>query len=117
MSDHPDWTQRAKALLDESARSLDAATLSRLNRARQAALAQRRAPVRAWVLPAGLASACMLLLAVALWRAPHPPRNSVTPVATVTSTADTDPLSDDDEFYDDLDFYVWLDAQEQDDDG
>ena len=36
------WIDRAKALLDESAENLDAATLSRLNRARQAALAQRQ---------------------------------------------------------------------------
>jgi hypothetical protein len=112
MNEQPLWMRQAKNLLDESARNLDAAALSRLNRARQRALAQRRKTAR-WVLPTGLASACALLLAVAVWHArmPHMPVDS-----SATPTGDAalgDALADDDEFYENLDFYAWLDAQEQ----
>jgi len=119
MNEHPEWTQQAKALLDESARDLDAATLARLNRARQAALASRRTRLRQpWFLPAGLASACAVLLAVAVWYPPHPTRHSQpAAVASGDANGDQDALNDDDEFFEDLDFYVWLEAQEQDDDG
>ncbi|MBS0558164.1 MAG: hypothetical protein JSR27_12190 [Proteobacteria bacterium] len=125
----PPWTDRAKALLDESVHGLDAATLSRLNRARQAALAQRGAPRRpgwAWM-PAGLATACALLLAVGVWQARMP--HTATPTATPPSTAatqgasmnaaDLDMIASDDnlEMMQDLDFYAWLDAQDQDNNG
>ena len=116
MNEHPQWTQAAKSLLDESTQKLDAATLSRLNRARQHALGQRRQASR-WIVPAGLASACMLLLAVAAWhgRTPtHPRSDAVVPVA---SAGDNDVANDDDDFYEDLDFYAWLDAQDQDPEG
>lgn len=68
-SGFPPWTDQARRLLDESAQTLDAATLSRLNRARQAALALRVPRRRAgWLfLPAGFAGACALLLAVGVW--------------------------------------------------
>jgi len=115
MNDHPQWTSQAKALLDASADGLDAATLSRLNRARQAALAQRHPVAMRWFMAAGLASACALLLAVAVWhgRAGAPPVPDDINVA-VANSDDTDPLAEDDDFYADLDFYAWLDAQDQD---
>lgn len=124
----PPWTDRARSLLDESARALDAATLSRLNRARQAALAQR-APRRraAWVfLPAGLAGACALLLAVGMWhgrRAPTamPAQAAATAGAnhSAVNAGDLDMIAsgDDLEMMQDLDFYAWLDAQDQDNNG
>lgn len=124
----PPWTDRAKALLDESAQGLDGAALSRLNRARQAALAQRgarRRPGWAWM-PAGLATACALLLAVGVWhaRAPHTPALAVPqPVTAVqggtVNAADLDMIASDDslEMMQDLDFYAWLDAQDQDNNG
>lgn len=119
MTDHPQWTQRAKQLLDESAQQLDGATLSRLNRARHAALAQQRIPQR-WLLPAGLASACALLLAVAMWHmqpgAPHVRSTANAPIATAPA-ADSDMQADDEDLYEDLDFYAWLDAQDQDPEG
>jgi hypothetical protein len=115
MNELPDWTRRAKVLLDEAAQDLDAATLSRLNRARQAALGQRRRHVAAmWFLPAGLASACVLLLAVALWHGHAPRATDAADASTDISTTDADGLADDDDFYDDLDFYAWLDAQDAD---
>ena len=71
--DKDSWAGRARTLLDESAEGLDAATLSRLNRARQAALAQARPHAdQRWFLPAGVASACVLLLAVVAWHSQGP---------------------------------------------
>lgn len=114
MNEQPQWTQQAKALLDASAHDLDAATLSRLNRARHAALAQRRKLAPRWFIPAGLASACALLLAVAVWHgraaAPHT-QGDLTTLAV--NADDADAVADDDDFYADMDFYAWLDAQDQ----
>ncbi len=116
--DKPSWVADARALLDASTDSFDAATLSRLNRARQAALVQRRRrSVRAWWLPAtGLAASCALVLALVAWL----PRGQPEAVpATHATAADADVAAADDgiEFYQDLEFYAWLDAQEQDSDG
>lgn len=121
----PQWTQRARDLLDESALALDAATMSRLNRARQAALA-RHAPRRraAWMLmPAGVAGACALLLAVGMWHGRSPqtePAPSQPAVAgSAMNPADLDLIASGDnlEMMQDLDFYAWLDAQDQDNNG
>lgn len=120
--DHPTWVRQAKELLDDSARDLDATTLSRLNRARQAALdLHRPRAARAWLLPAGLASACMLLLAVAVWQ-PHRHDDAAKAAAQATAAGkvgDADALSDEAslEFYQDLEFYAWLDAQNKGGDG
>lgn len=118
MNEQSGWTQQAKNLLDDSAQNLDAATLLRLRRARRNALAQRRTPVR-WVLPAGLAFACALILAIAVWH-PHAPQGHANASATAASTpavGASEALADDDELYEDLDFYAWLDAQDQDPQG
>ncbi|MGE5168535.1 MAG: DUF3619 family protein [Deltaproteobacteria bacterium] len=123
----PPWTDQARSLLDESAQALDAPTLSRLNRARQAALAQR-APRRraAWVfLPAGLAGACALLLAVGVWHGRRAPTAMPAQAATAganhsaVNAGDLDMIAsgDDMEMVQDLDFYAWLDAQDQDNNG
>ena len=121
----PQWTQRARDLLDESALALDAATMSRLNRARQAALA-RHAPRRraAWMLmPAGVAGACALLLAVGMWHG-RSPQNEPAPAqpavaGSAMNPADLDLIASGDnlEMMQDLDFYAWLDAQDQDNNG
>jgi hypothetical protein len=121
MSIENSWLAQAKAMLDQSADGLDAATLSRLNRARQAALAQR-APPRRWLLPAGMAAASVLVLAALIGRGYLP---SVVPgaqefplTAKTAASSDIDLVSSDDslEFYQDLEFYAWLDAQEQEQD-
>lgn len=65
------FAQQAKDVFDESVESLDAATLSRLNRGRQAALLATSRPGKQWSfwLPAtGVAAA--LMLAVVMTRAP-----------------------------------------------
>jgi hypothetical protein len=118
----PTWTGQVKQILDDSAQGLDASTLSRLNRARQRALESKRPrALRPWFLPAGLASACAVLIAVAVaW---HTPSKPVPPAFTGASDGalanDLDMMTGDDgiEFYQDLDFYAWLDAQEKDNNG
>jgi hypothetical protein len=112
----PAWVDRATSLLDESARDLDAATLSRLNRARQTALELAR-PRRAhsWMLPA-VASACAVLLAVAIWmpqRGTDNARPSPSAIGPGATDANGDEVSLD--FYQDLEFYAWLDAQAKND--
>jgi hypothetical protein len=117
------WISRTKVLLDESAEGLDAATLSRLNRTRQAALERARPRAdRRWFLPAGLVSACGLVLAVAVWHARAPDdaaRLPELPFSASSNGADVDLVSSDDslELYQDLEFYAWLDAQDQGSDG
>lgn len=127
-SELPEWTDQARSLLDESAQALDATTLSRLNRSRQAALAQRVPRRRAaWLLlPAGLVGACALLLAVGVWHARRVP-TAIPAQSPATASAngnavnagDLDMIAsgDDIEMMQDLDFYAWLDAQDQDDKG
>ncbi|HET8941689.1 MAG TPA: hypothetical protein VFN13_06865 [Rudaea sp.] len=122
-SEFPEWTRNAKALLDVSAQSLDAATLSRLNRARQSALAQRHRRA-GWWLPAGLVSACMLLLAVGIWqkRAPEHPATSSSASSNAMANFQPDDLQmvsgeDSLDLYQNLDFYAWLDAQQSEGDG
>ena len=122
--DNQPWIAGARAWLDDSAQALDAATLSRLNRVRQAALAQRRRRRRlAWWLPAaGLAFSCALLLAVALWPQRSPERTGAVPSAAPVAVAaddDADAIGSDDsiEFYQNLEFYAWLDTQDLESDG
>ena len=110
------WIDDARALLDDSARSFDAATLSRLNRARQAALAsRRRVPVVRWPFISALAASAVLLLAVAVW--PPQYRTPEPAPAAAAAAADGDTAEDSLEFYQDLEFYAWLEAQEDDEDG
>ena len=116
--DKQPWIRRARELLDDSAQALDAATLSRLNRARQAALGAGRARrlLPAWAPALGFACSAVLLLAIVLW--PHRHGAAPSPHAPVVA-ADADFASPDDsiEFYQNLDFYAWLDAQYADIDG
>jgi len=72
--------QRLRAALDDSAAGMDAATLSRLNRARQAALASRISR-RRYALPLGLALAASLVLAALVSR--MQPDRAPAPVARV----------------------------------
>ncbi|HZP68073.1 MAG TPA: DUF3619 family protein [Rudaea sp.] len=115
------WVDRAKQLLDESAAGLDAATVSRLNRARQAALGSRRRGPLLRFMPAALASACALLLAVGTWHRYHvePGDEAIQALSAAVGKGangtDIDLVAGDDslDLYQDLEFYAWLDAQEQ----
>jgi len=101
--------QRARRLFDESVQGLDAGTRSRLNRARQAALAGAKAhagfrPLSPWVPATGVAAAAVIALAV--WSG-KPQLEEPVPSAM---DADFEILLDADslEMLEDLEFYSWL---------
>ena len=116
MAEHDEdpWTERIRQQLEHSARDLDAATLSRLNQARQTALQAARSPrPRPWLWPAACATAGSLALAVAIW--PHVVPPTVPVPAATTQPEDFTMLAGDEQLdlYQELDFYAWLDAQPQ----
>ena len=110
MNEHPQWTQAAKRLLDESSEALDAATLSRLNRARHAALAPR-SHARGTIAFAGLASACLLLLALGMHRV-HRESATARDIAALDEGADflgEDTGADEDDPVAELAFFAGVD--------
>jgi hypothetical protein len=103
---------RSRELFAESVTHLDAATLSRLTRARHAALSAAAKPrarlVRFWAPAAGVAAA--LLVAVALWS--NLPRQAAMPVSADNQPAleDIDIVASNEELDlldDDIEFYRW----------
>lgn len=113
------FTRTAGDLLRQSAAGIDATTASRLNRARQAALAElpRRRQRSPWLLPV-LSTAAVGALAVGLWlgQGPGPERpatsSTLSLAPTIESAADMELLlaADNLEMLEDLEFYAWLDA-------
>ena len=106
------WLHALRTQLDADAEALDAVTASRLNRARQRALAER--PRARWLriaVPA-FALAAAFALAVPLLRAPLPAPQAGNAEAFELLTAD-DSLA----LYEDLEFYAWLDAEQDADAG
>jgi hypothetical protein len=96
--------------LEQANEDLDAATLSRLNQARQTALAELEAPRFAsgkrWI-PA-TAVAASVLVATVLWLGREPGMTESNQIAEQLEDLDI-LLSDEDfELYDDLEFYSWL---------
>jgi hypothetical protein len=115
MSEHDELTpqqqQRARDLLEQGARQLDAATVHRLANLRAAALRgdARISPQRHWRLPvAGAAVALALVMAVALnvWHDADAPAQQL-------ALDDLDLLlaQEEAELYLDADFYAWLDDE------
>lgn len=103
---------QAKKRFDESVDNLDAATRSRLNRSRQAALAEVRTSGNRWVAwapAAGVAAAAVV--AVVIWTG-NPPAD---PFAPPTANADIEILLTEDSFemLEDLEFYSWMDLEEE----
>lgn len=113
------WIERATALLDRSTDNLDAATLSKLNRARQAALAQRQAGPKRWLWGAGLAGAAAAVFALAIeFHRPFEAPRTVAPAPL--QAGDIDLLTSDEDTLDlseNLDFYAWLEAHSGDPSG
>ena len=110
--DEDPWTRHIRQQLDTRARDLDAATLSRLNQARQAALqAARPGKARSWLWPTALAGAFSLALAIAIW--PRLMPQATLPPAGAASADDFSMLAGEEqlELYEELDFYAWLEAQ------
>ena len=111
------WTgneRRARELFDASVAGLDAGTRSRLNRARQAAVAEveraRRRPWRTW-LPAA-AAASVAVLAVVLWRMPGSGVEPAARFAEPAPAAEVVEMLATGEGFDvaaeDPEFYTWL---------
>jgi hypothetical protein len=100
----------AKTAFDESVDSLDAATLSRLNRGRQAALLAARRPDKRWshwMPAAGVAAA--LMIAVVMTRSP------VAVDIMEAPTGDFEILLSEEniDLFEDLEFYSWLDSVDE----
>ena len=103
--------QRAKQLFDDSVDGLDAATLSRLNQARQKALeasTRRTPPLLRWAPVGGLATAAAV--AMLLMQSPttiQPPVDA--------GAVEFEILLSDDKFgkLEDLEFYEWIDLADE----
>lgn len=105
-----EFAQRARQLFDESVEGLDAQTRSRLNRARQQALASADSnagfrPLSPWVPATGVAAAAVIALAI--WGGSPQPEEP----APTAMDADFEILLNADslEMLEDLEFYSWLD--------
>jgi len=106
--------KRAKQAFDESVEGLDAATLSRLNRSRQAALASATRPNTQWLrwMPAtGVAAA--VLLAVLTIRGPADLDVISAPAPDLEILLSEESM----EMFEDLEFYSWLTTQDLDSEG
>jgi hypothetical protein len=105
--------REAKALFDQSVQELDAQTLSRLNRGRQAALAEvgkKSGPALSagqWLPAAGVAAAAVV--AVVLWNG----ETTVEPISSTASVTDFELLLAEDSFemLQDLEFYAWMELE------
>ena len=112
------FAEKAKQLFDGSVERLDAATLSRLNQGRHAALdqLQKSRPSAVWVrwLPAtGVAAAA--IVTVMIMRGP----NGVDIPAETDVAADFEILLEGEslEMFEELEFYSWLEAADFEDNG
>ena len=106
--------QQAKDTFDRSVEGLDAAALSRLNRGRQAALAELGSPGRHWLrwMPAtGVAAAA--LLALTMFRGPGDIGVINAPATDLEILFSEESI----EMLEDLEFYSWLDTQQFEGDG
>lgn len=112
-------SEMLRAHLDESTENYDAATLSRLNQARQRALdALPSARSRRWYWPGlGLALATALVLMLGVQREPLSPTPAAIEGSLVSMQLSEDEIallaSDDDlDMFQDLEFYAWLEQQQ-----
>lgn len=117
--------RRAKAAFDESVDALDAAALSRLNRARQRALEElpRRRTRTGWLPAAATAALAVAVFAVWIGRepalTPGSPGTPAAPVAALGPSAEADDLEillaeDSLEMLEELEFYDWVAHEELD---
>lgn len=111
--DERSFEERTKQTFDASVAGLDAATRSRLNRARQRALEELAAPrSRGWqwtLVPAGALAAAAVVALLVVWQQP-PPVSDV----QVATLGDLEILlgEEDLEMLDEeIDFYGWLEEQ------
>ena len=107
------WITQVRGQLDLDVRDLDAATASRLNRARQTALDAGLRRRRAWWLPFALATATAVLLALAVTLR-SPDATLQAPTLAAPAAADDFELlagGEDLEMIENLEFYAWLEQQ------
>ena len=108
-----EFARRAGRRLSDSSDTLDAATLSRLNQARQSALNELpdgRLTASHWWLPAG-AVAVTATVAIGLWQTVDPVGNSEPAIPVAASDSiDVELLLDDIDLamIEDLEFFAWL---------
>jgi hypothetical protein len=107
-----EFVDRAKQRFDESVANLDGETRSRLNRGRQAALAEIAAGGKTWLNwapAAGVAAAAVV--AVVVWTG-NPPTDALTPSSAST---DIEILLTEDSFemLENLEFYSWIELDEE----
>jgi len=102
--------EAAKKAFDQTVDGLDAATLSRLNRGRQAALAAARQPARQWLhwMPAtGVAAAVLLLLITQ--QGPGDVEVIAAPAADLEILLSEESI----EMLEELEFYSWLETEDE----
>ena len=106
--------QQAKEAFDRSVDGLDAASLSRLNRGRQAALAEAGNPYREWLrwMPATGVAAAVLLVMFTL-QGPGDADIISAPATDLEILLGEESI----EMFEELEFYSWLDSQELEGDG
>jgi hypothetical protein len=106
--------EQAKEAFDQSVDGLDAATLSRLNRGRQAALAQAGHPGREWLrwMPATGVAAAVLLVMLTL-EGPGDIDVISAPATDLEILLGGESI----EMLEELEFYSWLDTEELEGDG
>jgi len=121
--EHSAFERHARALLEESVTHIDGRVRSRLNQARQAALAQLKRPQeRLWrprtFVPAGLAAGLVAAVVLVVW---HPLPHSPAGAAGQASFEDIELLADSETFElmadNDGAFYEWAAAQSEPADG
>ncbi|MCH9694950.1 MAG: hypothetical protein K0U72_10620 [Gammaproteobacteria bacterium] len=103
------FEKAAKRHFDQSVDGLDAATLSRLNQRRHAALEAAQAPSRQWQswMPAtGVAAAA--LIAVVVFQSPSPDGLIEAPATDFEILLSEESI----DMLEELEFYSWLDTQE-----
>ena len=106
------FVERAKQRFDESVAGLDGETRSRLNRGRQAALAEIASGGRAWIDWAPAAGVTVAaLVAVVMWTG-SPPTDELMPS---NASTDIEILFTEDSFemLEDLEFYSWIELDEE----
>ena len=102
-----EFSREAKEAFDASVEKLDAATLSKLNRGRHAALAELHVPTRRWSrwMPAtGVAAA--LLVAVIVMQSPTTVDEMPTAVTDMEILLGEDSI----DMLEELEFYSWIDT-------
>ena len=114
-NDHEKFERRTRELFDEEVAGLDAATRSKLNQARQRALAELDRPAFSLV-RVPLPQAAVAAIAVAAVSSFLFLRGGVSPVEPAVDFASASDIEillaeDDMEFLEELEFYAWLEEQ------